>query len=93
MYEANKKRKGLKEVITVIVSLVVCVVWKFDALTIIVVSHSSMQVPGYIITAFIIAGGSKGSIKLFKDVMGFMSSAEKVRQEGKEIERKVKTGG
>jgi len=83
MYERNKKRKGLKEVIALVVSIVVCIFWRLDALSIVVVAHSRMQISGYILTGAIIAGGAKGSIKLFKDVMGFMSSAERERLEAK----------
>jgi len=82
-YEANQIRKGLKEVIALAVSIALCVFWQFDAISIIVVSKSEMQIPGYVLTGAVIAGGSKASIKLFKDVMGFMSSAEKERKEGK----------
>jgi hypothetical protein len=39
---------------------------------------------GMIITGAIIAGGTKGSIKLFNDVLGFGSSAEKARQDFKQ---------
>jgi len=84
MYDANEKRKGLKEVISLIVSIAVCFIWDFDAMSIIVVSHSEMQVPGIILTGAIIAGGSKASIGLFKDMMGFMSSPEKIRRASKE---------
>ena len=77
----NEKRKGLKEFIALIVSIAICYFWKLDALSIIVVSHSEMQVPGFILTGAIVAGGSKASIKLFKDIMGFMSNAEKERLE------------
>lgn len=83
MYEANKKRKGLKEVIALIVSIAVCIFWQLDALSIIMVSHTEMQIPGYILTGAIIAGGSKASIKLFKDMMGFMSHAEEERKKSK----------
>ena len=82
-YEANQIRKGLKEVIALAVSIALCVFWQFDAISIIVVSKAEMQIPGYILTGAVIAGGSKASIKLFKDVMGFMSSAEKERKEAK----------
>ena len=82
-YEANQIRKGLKEVIALAASIALCVFWQFDAISIIVVSKSEMQIPGYVLTGAVIAGGSKASIKLFKDVMGFMSSAEKERKEGK----------
>ena len=83
MYEANKKRKGLKEVVALIVSIAVCIFWQLDALSIIMVSHTEMQIPGYILTGAIIAGGSKASIKLFKDMMGFMSHAEEERKKSK----------
>ncbi len=78
-YEGNPKRKGLKEFIALAVSIAVCVFWQFDALSIIVVAHETMRIPGYILTGAIVAGGSKASIKFFKDVLGFMSNAEKER--------------
>lgn len=80
MYDASDKRKGAKEIIALIVSIAVCIYWKLDALSIIMVSHEETTVAGYILTGAIVAGGSKGSIKLFRDIMGFMSSAEKERQ-------------
>jgi len=83
VYEANQKRKGLKEVIALVVSIALCAFWKFDAISVIVVSKTEMQIPGYILTGAVIAGGSKASIKLFQDVMGFMSTAEKERKENK----------
>jgi hypothetical protein len=79
MYEANPKRKGLKELIALAVSIAVCVFWQFDALSIIIVSHETMRIPGYILTGAIIAGGSKASVRFFKEVLGFMSNAEKQR--------------
>ena len=79
IYDKDVKRKGLKEVITLILSIAVCIFWQLDAFSIILVSHSEMQIPGYILTGAIVAGGSKGSLKLFRDVMGFMSNAEKQR--------------
>jgi uncharacterized membrane protein len=79
MYEANPKRKGLKELIALAVSVAVCVFWQFDAISILIVAHETMRIPGYILTGAIVAGGSKASIKFFKDVLGFMSNAEKER--------------
>lgn len=75
----NNKKKGLKEIIAAIVSITVCFYWEFDAFTILVVASNKMQIPGMFLTGLIIAGGSKASIKLFKDTLGFMSSAEKDR--------------
>ena len=82
-YDAEEKRKGTKELIALVVSIAVCVYWKFDALSIIIVSHSDMNVPGYFLTGAIIAGGSKASLKLFRDVMKIRSSAEEERKNGK----------
>lgn len=70
---------GSKELITLISSVTVCIVWKFDAISVLIVSSETMLIPGMVITGLIIAGGSKGSVKLFKDVLGFMSSAERER--------------
>ena len=81
MYDSSNKRKGLKEVIAVVVSIAVCIYWKLDAMSVIMVSHEEMTMAGYILTGAIVAGGSKASIKLFRDMMGFMSSAEKERQD------------
>ena len=72
----QKKKKGLKESISFIVSVVVCWALHFDALTITFASGDETTVLGYIVTGAIVAGGSKASIKLFKDWMGFRSSAE-----------------
>ena len=80
----SKKKKGIKEFISIAVSIGAAAFWKFDAITILLKSHNEGQNFGYIITGMVIAGGSKASIKLFKDTMGFMSSAEKYRQEMKQ---------
>ncbi|HVN75411.1 MAG TPA: hypothetical protein VMT19_03775 [Thermoanaerobaculaceae bacterium] len=64
----------IKEIIAFAVSLVVCLKWQFDALSMTILS-SRVSVIGQVVTAAIIAGGSKGSIKLFRDVLGWKSSA------------------
>ena len=91
MYDANEKRKGLKEVVALIVSIAVCIYWQLDAFSIIMVSHSEMQIAGYILTGAVVAGGSKASIGLFKGLMGFMSHAEKERQDRRELVEKSST--
>ena len=78
--ERTATTHGTKEIISFIASAAVCFYWEFDAVTIIIVSSDTMTYPGMLLTGGIIAGGSKGSIKLFKDVLGFMSSAEKEKQ-------------
>ena len=81
MYDADEKRKGLKEIVALIVSIAVCIFWKLDAFSIIMVSHSEMQISGYILTGAVVAGGSKASIGLFRGLMGFMSHAEEERED------------
>jgi hypothetical protein len=39
----------------------------------------STTIPGAILTGAVIAGGSKGSMKLFRDIMGLRSLAEDER--------------
>lgn len=81
----GSKKRGVKEIIAIAVSITAVVFWNFDAITILLKSYNEPQVFGYVVTGLIIAGGSKASIKLFKDTLGFMSSAEKVRQQKKDV--------
>lgn len=80
MYGAEDEKKGLKEIIALALSIAACVYWQFDALSIVTMSHEQMQIPGFILTGAIVAGGSKASIKLFQEMMGFMSNAEAKRK-------------
>ena len=84
IYEKNVKRKGIKELLAVVVSIAVCIYWELDAFSVISEAHANMTIPGYILTGMVVAGGSKASIKLFKDTMGFMSHAEDERRKEKE---------
>lgn len=80
-------QKGLKEPIAFLVSFAVVRYWNFDALSI--VFHADQATWwGYAITAAIVAGGSKASIKLFHDVMGSKSAALKQLQATKEAKPK-----
>ena len=85
----RKEKKGIKEFIAFIVSTGICFIWQFDAITIILQTKNEMTWYGMIITGAIIAGGSKGSVKLFKDLMGIRSTVDEVRQNVK----KPKPGG
>src|SRR5688572_30407452 len=73
--EKTENVRAIKETISFAVSAAVCVYWQFDAVTIIIVAGDKMTIPGMILTGGIVAGGSKGSIKLFRDWLGFMSNA------------------
>ena len=65
---------GLKEFIAYGVALVVCLCWDFDAISATVLAERTTLL-GKVLTAGVIAGGSKASVKLFRDVLGFRSSA------------------
>ena len=78
-WTARLKDRGFKAPIAVLVALAVCVYWDFDAISTVFLVDETRLV-GHIITAAVIAGGSKASIKLFHDVMGAMSDAEKARK-------------
>lgn len=65
---------GIKEWIAAAVCIAVCIVWKFDAISMIVLTDKT-TVFGEIVTGAVIAGGSKASLKLFHDVLGVRSSA------------------
>jgi hypothetical protein len=79
--------KGIKEVIAFAVAFIVCRKWDFDAVSVMLVSETTNGL-GHAITAGVIAGGSKSSVKLFHDVMGTYSSAEKEYKD-----KKKKDGG
>lgn len=72
-------KKGLKEPISFLVSFLVVRHWDFDAFSIIFTKEHT-QLWGHVLTAGIVAGGSKASIKFFHGVLGAMSTAEDDRQ-------------
>lgn len=47
----------------------------------IVVLSEEVKLTGEIVTGALIAGGSKASIRLFRDIMGFKSNALRDREE------------
>lgn len=76
LYIKRFDKKGLKEPIAFALALTLCLGWKFDALAVLLYGDSPSPV-GYAITAAVIAGGSKGAIKLFHDLMKVKSNAAK----------------
>ncbi len=72
--------KGIKEPVAYLVSLAVVLSYKFDALAILFTNDSNSYF-GYFVTAAVVAGGSKGAIKLFRDWMGWKSQAQKEKEE------------
>jgi hypothetical protein len=86
-----KNRKGLKEIIASIACVAFCWWQDFDSVSIILQTSETPTFWGVVITGLMIAGGSKASIALFRDVLGFMSSAEKERTELNKVKREANT--
>lgn len=86
LFVKSLDEKGLKEPIALIASFAVVKLWNFDALSIVLNSDKTSWL-GYLITAAVIAGGSKASIKLFHDVLKTKSAAlnAKVQAKGKVV--------
>ena len=70
--------KSLKEVIAFLVGAVVCWYWDFDAFSVLL-TKEKVTLLGAVLTGAILAGGSKASIKLFRDVLKFRSTSETQR--------------
>jgi hypothetical protein len=78
--------KGTKELIALLTSSIICIVWEFDALSILFV-REHMTLYGEIFTGAIVAGGAKGSVKLFYDVLNIKSTAERKAEAKKKPEK------
>lgn len=78
LYLNHFDKKGFKEPIAFLVSLALVRYWNFDALSVLFHADTTSWA-GYAITAAIIAGGSKASVKLFHDIFNVKSSAQRVR--------------
>ena len=85
-FVAKFRDRGLKEPITFLVAAYLCRRWNFDAVSVVVLSDS-VSLPGMLLTAAVIAGGSKASVKLFHDVLGVRSTAERDAQDEKAIQK------
>ncbi|MDD9995546.1 MAG: hypothetical protein OXS35_07370 [Dehalococcoidia bacterium] len=79
LWTTHMAGKGVKAPIAFLLAWGVCTQWDFDAISTTILVEQTPRV-GHLLTAAIIAGGSKASIKLFHDVMGAMSDAEKKRK-------------
>ena len=78
----------LKELISFCVAAVICWGWGFDAVSIILLSEKTHPV-GTLVTAAVVAGGSKGSVALFHSLLRVKSSAETERQALKDRDRQA----
>ena len=81
------RERNIKEIIAFVLCAAVCMVWHFDAVSMIFLRENT-NIFGEIITGAVVAGGSKASVELFRNVLGIMSNAERLRiaQKKKEIE-------
>lgn len=78
-----------KEVIATVVSIIICFAWKFDALSMIVLTEHTTPW-GFVLTGMVIAGGSKGAVKLFHDLLNIKSSAVAEQQEVNRVTKDVR---
>ena len=78
-------KRGLKEPITLALALAVCHHWDFDAMSVLFVRERTSFF-GHLLTAAIVAGGSKASIKFFHDVLNVKSTAEDEREKVRKVE-------
>lgn len=86
------KEKSLKELIAFVVAVLACWYWDFDAVSMIFLKEK-VTLLGVIVTGGIVAGGSKGSIKLFRDVMGFKSTAQSLKEAKDKTKTSQQTSG
>ncbi len=88
-YIKRAQGKSLKELIAFIIGALVCWYWDFDAFSVLM-TREKVTIVGAVLTGAIIAGGSKASIKLFRDLMRFRSTSEQLRLQA--LERKPDEG-
>jgi hypothetical protein len=72
-------RDGVKEAAALAFSVATCTFWNLDVVSMIVLTKPQTQLWGYLITGAVVAGGSKGSQKLFQDLLDLQSSAFRAR--------------
>lgn len=80
------KNTGLKEPIAFLVAVLACWYWELDAVSIVFLKEK-VTILGMVITGGIVAGGSKGSLKLFRDVLKLKSAAQQLKEAEDEAEK------
>lgn len=78
--ESPVGNRNFKEVIAFLLSFFVCFYWKIDAPSVIFHAEKISWL-GIAISAAVVAGGSKASLKLFRDVLGVENEKAKIRRE------------
>jgi hypothetical protein len=86
------KEKSLKELIAFVVAVIACWYWDFDAVSMIFLKEK-VTLLGMVITGGVVAGGSKASIRLFRDLMKFKSTAQKVKEAEEGAKKLPKASG
>ncbi|MBI2745232.1 MAG: hypothetical protein HYX45_06570 [Burkholderiales bacterium] len=82
-FVAKFNKKGIKEVLALIVSYLVVRGIEFDVFAI-VFKQDEISRWGIFMTSAVVAGGSKASVKLFHDLLGVKSQAQKAADEVKQ---------
>ncbi|NQT03627.1 MAG: hypothetical protein HQ580_16480 [Planctomycetes bacterium] len=77
------KERSLKELIAFVVSVLACLYWDFDAVSMIFLKEK-VTILGMVITGGIVAGGSKASIRLFRELMQVKSTAQKLKEQAED---------
>lgn len=72
----SPRARSLRPYVTLVAAAGICWYLKFDAFSIILPQAKTNTI-GYVVTAMVIAGGSKASIALFRDVMHAESTVSK----------------
>jgi hypothetical protein len=80
------RKYPLKEILGFLVALAICLKWNFDAVSIVLLSEHTRLI-GVLVTAAIVAGGSKASIALFQDVLHVSSAAKQERKTLKDLDK------
>ncbi len=79
-FKKRWKEKSLKELIAFVVAVLACWYWDFDAVSMIFLKEK-VTLLGMVITGGIVAGGSKGSIRLFRQLMKIKSTAQQEEED------------
>ena len=79
LFIAHFTNRGVKEPLAFAGALLVCRAWDFDAVSMTILAERTSLL-GQVLTAGVVAGGSKVSVRLFHDVFKTMSTAEKQRK-------------
>jgi len=86
LFLAKAGAMSVREPIAFVVAAFVCWYWDFDAISTILPKEKT-SLWGTVITGAVVAGGSKASVKLFRDILGFKSNAWAEYQEKKTKEK------